>query len=344
MNSAKYTFSDTDNIAMKDVSKLTEEDLETTYYPTRLKRGRSQLIRIFLFGIIFIIIGGILQNNSSSIIEQTIPYDKTNCSIPHGSYNKLCTITVNIEQTMKSPVYMYYELTNVFQNHRQFVKSVSAKQLRGDYDDLLDDTLGVCEPLIKGVDDKYLFPCGLQGWSYFNDDILTSINNNNEIICNDDNNNNNINSCSSKLNIALPTDLEFRFKYNEQLSNDPKLTNQVYPLDNYRSLITMPQIMDESLMVWMRMAATPHFKKIHSIINTDLTAGHTITFTIDANFNSDVFHGSKSIVLSTSGKYGGKNVSFGCFFLITGSFCVLSVLVVISIKFYQTQLHKTPFC
>jgi len=342
MNSAKYTFSDTDNIAMKDVSKLITEDLETVYYPTRVKRDSRALIRIFIFGLIFLIIGSILHNNTSNVIEQTIPYDKNNCYIPHGSYNKICTMTVTVDNDMPSPVYMYYELTNVFQNHREFVKSVSPKQLRGDYEELQGDSLSVCEPLVKGFEDKVLFPCGLQGWSYFNDDITTQINNNNGIVCID--NNVSYNSCSSKLNIALPTDKNFRFKKNAQLSNDPTLTNKVYQLDNYRSATTLPDIMDESLMVWMRMAATPHFKKIHSVINTNLSAGDTITFTIDANFNVAQFGGSKSIVLSTSETYGGKNMSYAWFFLMMGLLCLLSIMLVFSIKFYQTRIHKTPFC
>lgn len=49
---------------------------------------------------------------------------------------------------MKAPVYVYYELSNFYQNHRKYVKSLSFSQLRGEMvsaDELYED----CKPLDK---------------------------------------------------------------------------------------------------------------------------------------------------------------------------------------------------
>ncbi len=40
-------------------------------------------------------------------------------------------ITFSIDQDVSGPVYVYYQLTNFYQNHRRYVKSRSAYQLQG---------------------------------------------------------------------------------------------------------------------------------------------------------------------------------------------------------------------
>lgn len=81
---------------------------------------------------------------------------------------------------MEGPVFVYYELTNFYQNHRRYVKSKSVNQLQGDnvaYSDVSD-----CDPIIyysdlrkyryvpsNLKDSDYAWPCGLIAASYFND-------------------------------------------------------------------------------------------------------------------------------------------------------------------------------
>jgi hypothetical protein len=81
---------------------------------------------------------------------------------------------------MKAPIYVYYELSNFYQNHRKYVKSLSFSQLRGEIvtaDELHED----CKPLDKvtvaGTDpavELLLNPCGLIANSMFNDKISLS--------------------------------------------------------------------------------------------------------------------------------------------------------------------------
>ena len=40
-----------------------------------------------------------------------------------------CNITITVPATMKPPIYMYYKMSNYYQNHRRYVKSRSDMQL-----------------------------------------------------------------------------------------------------------------------------------------------------------------------------------------------------------------------
>jgi len=42
-----------------------------------------------------------------------------------------CPITLEVKETMKAPVFVYYQLDNFYQNHRRYVKSKDYKQLMG---------------------------------------------------------------------------------------------------------------------------------------------------------------------------------------------------------------------
>jgi len=45
---------------------------------------------------------------------------------------KICNKIFYLNQTLKRPVYVFYELENFYNNHREFVKSKNWNQLRGE--------------------------------------------------------------------------------------------------------------------------------------------------------------------------------------------------------------------
>jgi hypothetical protein len=57
------------------------------------------------------------------LFEKVIPYEGK----PNGEFNE----TLNIEKEVKAPIYVMYELKNVYQNHRRWVKSRDWAQLGG---------------------------------------------------------------------------------------------------------------------------------------------------------------------------------------------------------------------
>lgn len=84
-----------------------------------------------------------------------------NLSVPR------CTIDFTVPTTMKAPIFMYYRLTNFYQNHRQYIKNF-------DFNQLLGDVVGSsvlrtsCDPLAYSNDGKAIYPCGLIANSMFN--------------------------------------------------------------------------------------------------------------------------------------------------------------------------------
>merc|ERR1719400_1667033 len=92
---------------------------------------------------------------------------------PPKNPNCTCIVEIEIEADMEKPVYMYYGLTNFYQNHRRYVKSRSEAQLLGKIE--TKTAKGDCEPFAMGVNvngaAKPIVPCGAIANSLFNDTI-----------------------------------------------------------------------------------------------------------------------------------------------------------------------------
>ena len=91
-----------------------------------------------------------------------------------------CTVTITVPTHMEPPIYMYYKLTDFYQNHRRYVRSRSDEQLRGDAGvkvqlPKLSDSSS-CRYHVSNThggavdgDQSIISPCGLIAWSVFND-------------------------------------------------------------------------------------------------------------------------------------------------------------------------------
>lgn len=86
---------------------------------------------------------------------------------PAGETVKRCTITFSIPMELSSPIYLYYQLTNFYQNHRKYVKSLNYNQLNGDTI-TPSDADASCAPVGTSPDGKIYYPCGLIANSMFN--------------------------------------------------------------------------------------------------------------------------------------------------------------------------------
>ncbi|XP_022777099.1 ALA-interacting subunit 1-like isoform X2 [Durio zibethinus] len=214
--------------------------------------------------------------------------------------NKSCTRTLSVPKLMKGPVFIYYQLDNFYQNHRRYVKSRSDKQLRSK---AYESETKNCDP--EGISpDGPIVPCGLIAWSLFNDTYGFSVKSKMLEV--------------NKKNIAWDSDKENKFG------------SDVYP-KNFQigGLIggatlnsSIPLSEQEDLIVWMRTAALPTFRKLYGRIEEDLQANEQITVVIQNNYNTYSFGGKKKLVLSTTSWIGGKNDFLGVAYITVGGLCL----------------------
>ena len=90
--------------------------------------------------------------------------DSSNTNV---STQATCFLRLDIPEDLPATVLLYYKLTNFYQNHRRYVKSLDQNQLRGDH--VTADKLkgGDCKPL-GAINNKAVYPCGLIANSVFN--------------------------------------------------------------------------------------------------------------------------------------------------------------------------------
>lgn len=81
----------------------------------------------------------------------------------------------------------------------------------------------------------------------------------------------------------------------------------------------------------MRTAFLPTFRKLYGFIDTPISKGTQLTFEVTANYDITSFSGSKTLVLSTSNAFGGKNPYFGQSFIIVGA-CSIGFALLFALK------------
>ena len=93
--------------------------------------------------------------------------DRSNDTSIDISQRRQCIIQFDVPYELDHTVLLYYKLTNFFQNHRRYVKSIDMNQLKGQYVSPGSLNSGDCKP-ITTLDGKAVYPCGLIANSLFN--------------------------------------------------------------------------------------------------------------------------------------------------------------------------------
>lgn len=229
----------------------------------------------------------------------------------------VCTLQFSIPSDIQPPVYLYYRLTNFYQNHRRYVRSLDTSQLRGNALD--NDTIdgSACDPL-RIRDGKAIYPCGLIANSIFNDTINSPV-----FLSEAGGTDPSVYSMTNR-SIAWGSDAELyqRTDYRpDQVSPPPNWALRFpegYTNDSLPDLSTY-----EELQVWMRTAGLPTFSKLALRNDDDVLRAGTYQLEIYDYFPASVYGGTKSILLSTRTVVGGKNSFLGIAYVVVAGICVV---------------------
>ena len=141
---------------------------------------RFALIVYSSIAVVFLSLGIAILVESSKLEVKAQRYDNLPACSKTG---RNCSLTLTLDSDMTAPIYVYYGLTNFYQNHRLYFKSRNPDQLSGD--DLATGDINSCSPVISMRDlgmspvyakanatltpDSAANPCGLIAKSFFND-------------------------------------------------------------------------------------------------------------------------------------------------------------------------------
>lgn len=334
---------------------------------------KTVLPTFFLIGLIFAPIGAVLYYYASQVSEFTLDYTQcyqqtdTIAEMPSDKYSfnivgntdpfpfsapswhtvanstaptgRACEIFFTLTSTLQPTVLLYYKMTNYYQNHRRYVKSIDMNQLLGKNVSASDLQGGNCKPLGRDGD-LGIYPCGLIANSMFNDTIyppvLLNAPTTNSLGKRQDTGATRQYPMSEK-NIIWPGEKK---KYQKTSQNPNELIPPPYWRGSFPAGAYAPYSFpngyseriydpsdDEHFMVWMTIAGLPTFRKLYMRNDNDPLQSGRYSITIFDNYPVDMFHGTKSIVISTVTWVGGRSVFLGAAFIATAALCVLLGLI-----------------
>ncbi|QHN97031.1 ALA-interacting subunit [Arachis hypogaea] len=265
---------------------------------------RAVISAFLLVSVVFVPVGVASLLASRKVVEIVYRYD-SKC-IPKNVTNKVAYIQSSADKACSITL-------NV-------CKSRSDEQLRKRGE---ENETSTCKPedMVNG---RAIVPCGLIAWSLFNDTYSFSVNKRNLTV--------------NKKGISWKSDRNHKFG------------KDVFPKNFQNSSIiggahlneSIPLREQEDLIVWMRTAALPTFRKLYGKIEEDLKEGELINVTLNNNYNTYSFNGKKKLVLSTTTWLGGKNDFLGIAYLTVGGLCFFLALAFTIVYFVKPRQLGDP--
>lgn len=293
------------------MSDKVKKPKDTAFRQQRLKAfvpvhtAKSSAFIFFSMSMVFLIFGIMLYVECNNQTEFSTRYDKK-CKISKSGSDK-CEVNLSIDKDLNGKVFVYYELRNFYQNYRLYVKSKSYTQLRGDSPSSKE--LDYCKYARYNEDFTGYYtgkvldpsetarPCGLIARSVFNDTFEIS------------------GFKIDSSDIVTDTDKKM-FKSKDA---DKEWTD-----------------MDNHFITWMKVATLPTFRKLYGVIDEGINKGNVV-ISVENNYDVGGWDGEKWVVLSTNGKFGGKNTVLGIVLIAAGVFCFLCFLLFTSASLFLKQ-------
>lgn len=283
-------------------------------------------LALFYLGIAvaFVAYGSVVLEETGKVVEIRKRYDDISECSADWRYPSVCVIDLEVSRHMSSPIFLYYEIQGMYQNHRRYAKSRDVLQLLG-HDQSTSQVQSYCTPVVD-MDDLGLAntlnltggdvanPCGLIAKSYFNDTYQLFLpGGDGQVEIHED-------------KIAWDVDKNDKFERAEHASDTQWID------------VREGKYYIEHFMVWMSIAGLPTFRKLWGRIESDLPRG-TYRLLINNNYDVSGFSGEKLVVLSTVCAFGGKIAFLGVLYVVVGGIALVGAGVMLA-TFYCKRRYN----
>ncbi|XP_029980518.1 transmembrane protein 30C [Sphaeramia orbicularis] len=250
-----------------------------------------------------------------------------------------CTVVFSIGKKFKGDVFFYYGLRNFHQNLRRYMDSRDDAQMVGRKKNLQTPST-YCFPFTTDQNGQPIAPCGAVANSMFNDSFVLTYHmpgGRPEKVP------------LLRQGITWYTDknIKFRNPKTENLTLPEVFKGTAKPLYWQKPVYELDPLdptnngfINDDLIIWMREAAFPNFKKLYGVLNrakepftTGLPAGN-YSIEISYNFPVQYFRGRKEVVLTTLTWFGGQNHFLPIAYLVTSSL-ILLVAIVLTVVWWK---------
>ncbi|XP_049450516.1 transmembrane protein 30C [Epinephelus fuscoguttatus] len=250
-----------------------------------------------------------------------------------------CTVVFNIDKAFKGDVFFYYGLRNFHQNLRRYMDSRDDGQMVGRKKNLKNPST-YCEPFIKDQNGLPIAPCGAVANSIFNDSFTFTYGG----------------PTGPRVQVPLlrkgitwytDKNVKYRNPKNENMTLAQVFEGTAKPLYWQKPVYELDPLdptnngfINDDLIVWMREAAFPNFKKLYGVLyraqkpfSKGLPVGN-YSIDISYNFPAQYFRGRKEVVLTTLTWFGGQNHFLPVAYLVT-SCLILLIAIVLTVAWYK---------
>ncbi|CAN2390039.1 LEM3 (ligand-effect modulator 3) family / CDC50 family [Pristimantis euphronides] len=254
-----------------------------------------------------------------------------------------CFVSFTVKEKLEGDVFLYYGLSNFFQNHRRYAISRYDTQLLG-RNVTTKEKDSYCAPFSSYSNGTPMAPCGAIANSMFNDTIrLIYEPDSSPVVAVPLLSTGNTWWSDKNVRFRNPTPAEDLERAFAGSARPPYWQKSVYDLDpldpNNNGYV------NDDFVNWMRVAALPSFRKLYRRLSRvdDFSAGlpaGNYSFIIDYNFPVSKFRGKKHLILTTLAWCGGKNMFLGIAYTVTGAAIVLTAFIMLAVHLKKRKPKK----